>query len=145
MAGEIASASFAATVDSTDSLYRGINPLFFDFEEGELKSGVFLLKKNHKLEDGPSVGIARLVSLQNFQPLIGVGWGVGELSAGVPQSLQLTVHPLPDEEWGINADAHAVITDYQRLSNRLLVDAQRALRDALQKNILVKPLEQPAK
>jgi|SRR5579863_7887261 len=140
MAGEIASASLAVTVDSTDSLYRGINPVFYD-EEGHLLSGVFLLKKNHKLEDGPSVGIARLVSLQNFQPLIRAGWGVGELSASVPHSQHLTVHPLPDQEWGIHADAHAIITDYQRLSNRLLGDAQRALTQALQKNILVKPME----
>jgi hypothetical protein len=143
MAGEVASP--AVTVDLTDSLFRGINPLFFDFEEGELKTGVFLLKKNHKLEDGPSVGITRLISLQNFQSHIGDGWGVGELPVSVPQSLSLTVHPLPDQEWGIHADAHAVVTDYQKLTNSGLGNAQRALRDALQKNILVRPMEPPAK
>lgn len=136
MAGEVASP--AVTVDSTDSLYRGINPLFYK-EGGQLHSGVFPLNRNHKLEDGPSVGIGRLISLQNFQPLIGDGWGVGELSVSVPQTLGLAVQSLPDQEWGIHADAHAVITDYQKLNNRLLGDAQRALRDALQKNILVKP------
>jgi hypothetical protein len=141
MAGEVASP--AVTIDLTDSLYRGINPVFY--QEGRLLSGVFLLKKNHKLEDGPSVGIVRLVSLQNFQPLIGNGWGVGELSVSVPQSQSLTVHPLADQEWGIHADAHAIITDYQKLTNSGLGNAQRALRDALQKNILVRPMEPPAK
>jgi len=143
MAGEVASP--VVTVELTDSLYRGINPLFFDFEEGGLKSGVFLLKKNHKLEDGPSVGITRLISLENFQSLIGDGWGVGELPVSVPQSQSLTVHPLPDQKWGIHAHAHAVVTNYQKLTNKQIGDAQRALRDALQKNILVKPVETSAK
>jgi len=137
MAGEVASPS--VTVDSTDSLYRGINPVFY--EEGQLHSGVFPLNKNHKLEDGPSVGIVRLILLQNFQPLIGNGWGVGELSVSVPQRHSLTVLPLPDQEWGIHTDAHAIITDYQKLTNKGRGDAQRALRDALQQNILVKPMK----
>jgi hypothetical protein len=53
--------------------------------------------------------------------------------------LSLTVHPLPDWAWGEHADAHAVITDYQRLTDSKRTDVARALRDALEKKILIKP------
>lgn len=140
MAGEVASpepASPAVVVSSTDSLFRGINPEFY--HEGQLTSGVFFLKKKYTLQQGPSVGIVRLIPLSNFQSLIGSGWGVGELSASVPQSLHLTVHPLPDAAWGVYASAHSVITDYQKLTDKGRTDVARALRDALQQTILVKP------
>lgn len=142
MAGEVASpeaAVPAVVVTPEDSLYRGINPVFYP--EGQLTTGVFFLKKKHTLEEGPSVGIVKLIPLNIFQSVIPGGWGVGELSASVPQHLQLTVHPLPDARWGKHASAHAVITDYQNLTDKGRTDAARALRDALQKNILVKPTE----
>lgn len=135
MAGEVATS--AVVVSSTDSLYRGINPLFY--QQGQLTSAVFFLRKKDTIEDGPSVGIVRLISLMNFQSHIGAGWGVGELSVSVPQSLSLTVHPLPDSAWGADANAHAVITDYQKLTDSKRTDVARALRDALQKKILIKP------
>ena len=135
MAGEVAAP--AVTISPTDSLYRGINPLFYP--QGQLTSAVFYLRKKDTIGDGPSVGIARLIPLVNFQSYIGAGWGVGELSASVPQSLSLTVHPLPDSAWGEHADAHAVITDYQKLTDSKRTDVARALRDALQKKILIKP------
>jgi hypothetical protein len=135
MAGEIASP--AVTVSSTDSLYRGINPLFYD--QGQLMSGVFFLKKKDTTEEGPSVGITRLIPLTNFQSYMGAGWGVGELAISVPHSLSLTVHPLSEPAWGVHADAHAVITGYQTLTNTKRTDVARALRNALQKKILVKP------
>src|SRR6267143_4329821 len=102
MAGEVAAP--AVTISPTDSLYRGINPLFYP--QGQLTSAVFYLRKKDTIGDGPSVGIARLIPLVNFQSYIGAGWGVGELSASVPQSLTLNVHPLPDSVWGVHADAH---------------------------------------
>jgi hypothetical protein len=138
MAGEVASP--AVIVNPTDSLFRGINPEFY--HEGQLTSGVFFLKKKHTVPQGPSVGIVRLIPLENFQSLIGTGWGVGELSASVPQRLDLTVHPLPDAAWGVYANAHAVITDYQQLTDSGRTSAARALRDALKQNILVMPIEQ---
>lgn len=141
MAGEVAAP--AVTISSTDSLYRGINPLYY--QEGQLTSGVFILRKKDTIENGPSVGIARLIPLVNFQSYIGAGWGVGELSASVPQSLTLIVQPLRDLAWGAHADAHAVITDYQKLTDSKRNDVARALRIALQKKILIKPATQTAK
>jgi hypothetical protein len=145
MAGEVASpeiaspqpASPAVVVSSTDSLYRGINPEFY--HEGQLTSGVFFLKKKHTLQQGPSVGIVRLIPLENFKSLIGSGWGVGELSASVPLGLNLTVQPLPDARWGDYAGAHAVMTDYQKMTDKGRTDVARALKNALQQKILVKP------
>ncbi len=135
MAGEVDSP--AVSISSTDLLYRGINPLFY--HNGQLTSPVFYLRKKDKLEDGPSLGIARLVSLTNFQSNIQASWGVGELSASIPQSLSLTVQPLAEPAWGVHAAAHAVITAYQKLTDKGRTDVARALRDALQKKILVKP------
>jgi|ERR1700686_2139345 len=135
MAGEVKSQ--AVTINPIDSLYRGINPVFYP--NGQLTSGVFYLRKKDTLEDGPSLGIAKLISLTNFQSKIKPTWGVGELSASVPQSLSLTVQPLPDPTWGVHADSHAVITNYQKLTDSKRNEAARALRIALEKNILVKP------
>jgi hypothetical protein len=139
MAGEVAAAPSPASVATIDSLYRGINPLFY--QQGQLTSGVFFLKKKHKIEEGPSVGIANLISLTNFHARMDKGWGAGELSASIPQSLSLRVHPLPDLKWEVHANAHAVITDYQKLTDSGRTNAARALRDALQKNIRIKPTE----
>src|SRR5580700_6768291 len=118
------------TVEPTDSLYRGIHPMYY--QQGQLLSGVFLLKKKHKIEEGPSVGIARLVPLSNFHSYMGAGWGVGELPASFPQSQKLTVLSLPDSDWKEHAHAHAVLTDYQKLSDSGRNDVQRALRNELQ-------------
>lgn len=137
MAGEVI--PLAITIGPTDSLYRGINPIFY--QGGKLLSGVFPLNKKHKIEDGPSVGITKLIPLPDFHSVLARGWGVGELSVSVPLGLKLRVHPLPDSAWGNFADAHAVITDYQKLTDSGRGDAQRALRDALQENILIKPNE----
>lgn len=109
------------------------------YQDGHLMSGVFCLNKKHKVEDGPSVGVAKLIPLNDFRSLISAGWGVGEMLASVPLGLDLAVHSLPDPEWKQYANAHAVITDYQKLTDKRRGDAQRALRDALQKNILIKP------
>lgn len=135
MADEVAPPG--VTVAPTDSLYRGINPIFY--QDGELLSGVFLLKKAHKLEDGPSVGIARLIQLSDFQSLMAANWGVGQFCASDALSLQLRVHPIQETTWGKFADSHAVITDYQKLSDRVRNDVQRALKNILQKNIVIKP------
>ena len=137
MAGEVTEP--LVTVLSSDSVYRGINPHFY--QQGQLLSGVFFLKKKHRLEEGPSVGIVRLISLPSFHSRMGEGWGVGELSVSVPQSQNLNVQSLPDSKWAEYAHAHAVITDYQKLSDKVRNDVARVLRDALQKNILVSPAE----
>jgi len=137
MAGEVVAP--AITIFPEDSLYRGIHPMYY--QQGQLLSGVFCLNKKHKIEDGPSVGIAKLIVLKSFHSLIAVDWGVGEFLASAPLSLSLAVHCLPDSAWGEFANAHAVITDYQKLTDKDRGNAQRALRDALQKNIVIKPQE----
>lgn len=134
MAGEVAP---PVTIAPTDSLYRGINPLFY--QQGQLTSGVFILKKKDEIQDGPSVGIGRLIPLASFHAYMGAGWGVGEFTASVPQGLKLTVRSLPDPAWREYADAHAVLTDYQKLTDSGRGNAERALRNALQKNILISP------
>jgi hypothetical protein len=138
MAGEVAQPDIAVT--PLDWLFRGINPMYF--QQGKLTSGVFILKKKHEIEDGPSVGIERLIPLTNFHSRMKNDWGVGKLPVSVPQSLTLTVHPLPEPEWEEYANAHAVITDYQKLTDKGRTDVERVLRDALQKNILINPKEQ---
>jgi len=137
MAGEITPPAILAP---TDLLYRGIHPLYC--QGGQLTSGVFVLKKKHTLQEGPSVGVARLVPLTSFHALMGEGWGVGALEASVPQSLTLTVQSLPDPRWGEHAHAHAVITGYQKLTDKGRNDVARMLRIALQRNILRSPAEQ---
>jgi len=137
MAGEITQPT--VTVGPADLIYRGINPQYY--QQGQLTSGVFVLKRKHTLEQGPSVGIARLIPLASFHPLMGDGWGVGAFDASVPQSQTLAVHPLPDPRWKEYVHAHAVITEYQKLSDKRRTDVERVLRDALQKNILIKPTE----
>jgi hypothetical protein len=137
MAGEVTQP--AVTVDPADWIYRGINPEYCQL--GKLTSGVFFLKKKHTLREGPSVGIARLIPLASFHSLMGDGWGVGKLEVSVPQSLTLIVQSLPDPRWEEHSHAHAVITDYQKLTDKGRNDAARVLRDALQKHILVNPTE----
>jgi hypothetical protein len=139
MVGEVTPPS-KVTVMPTDLLFRGIHPMYF--QQGQLTSGVFILKKKHEIHEGPSVGVERLIPLTNFRAHMCDGWGVGRLPVSVPQSQSLTVHPLPYSEWGEHADAHAVITDYQKLTDRARNDVARFLRDALQKDILIKPSEQ---
>jgi len=138
MAGEITPP--AVTVAPTDLLYRGIHPQYC--QGGLLTSGVFVLKKKHTLQQGPSVGVARLIPLTSFHALMGDGCGVGALEASVPQNLALTVQPLPAPQWESYAHAHAVITDYQKLTDKVRTDVERTLRIVLQKNILIRPAEQ---
>jgi hypothetical protein len=140
MAGDVA--QLTVVVNPADLLYRGINPQYC--QQGQLTSGVFVLKKKHSLEQGPSVGIEKLITLSGFQTRINSGWGVGALEASVPQDLTLIVQPLPDPKWEEHSHAHAVITDYQRLSDKARTDAERILRIALQKRILVTPTDQTA-
>jgi hypothetical protein len=140
MAGEVGSP--AVTVGPTDLLYRGINPQYY--QQGQVLTGVFFLKKKHTLKEGPSVGITRLIPLMNFHALMREEWGVASFPASVPQELKLTVKSLPEPRWDTYAHAHAVITDYQSLTDKARNDAARILRDALQKNILIKPKERPA-
>ncbi|HET8923619.1 MAG TPA: hypothetical protein VFN26_11565 [Candidatus Acidoferrum sp.] len=135
MAGEVAPPP--VTISPTDSLYRGINPQFY--ENGQVTSGVFCLKKKDTLEDAPSVGIEKLVPLQKFHSFMGAGWGVGQFSVSVPLGLGLTVHLLPEPSWKEYADAHAVITGYQALSNSKRGECERALRDAVRQNVRIPP------
>jgi hypothetical protein len=141
MAGEVTQ---PATVDiiSTDLIYRGIDPQYC--QQGRLTSGVFVLKRRHTLQEGPSVGVARIIPLLSFHPLMGRGWGVGALEVSVPQSVALAVQSLPDPKWEEYALAHAVITDYEKLTDKGRNDVARFLRDSLQKNILISPGEQPS-
>jgi hypothetical protein len=126
----------AVTLNSSDGLYRAINPNFY--QDGALTTGVFFMKKRDKLEEGPSVGIEKLIPLDSFHTFK-PKWGVGQFPVSVPIELKLRVHPLPDETWGPYSQAHAVITDYQSLTNSRINEVQRALRDQLQKNILILP------
>jgi len=135
MAGEVAP---PPVVVATDSLYRGINPQFY--ENGEVTSGVFCLKRKDTLEDSPSVGIEKLIPLDKFHSLMGAGWGVGQFPVSVPEHLGLTVRPLPHLPWGEYANAHAVITGYQSLGKRKLGDVERALRDAVRQNVRIPPV-----
>jgi hypothetical protein len=141
MAGDVGDPSPVA-VGSTDSLYRGINPRYYQ-PDGTLTSGVFVLKKKHKVEEGPSVGIAKLIPLNEFRSRIDEGWGVGEFEVSVVEGLGLRVQPLPAPKWGEYANAHGVITDYQVLTDSKKTDAERALKNALQKRILIPPTERP--
>jgi len=135
MAGEVAP---PPVLVPTDSLYRGINPQFY--ENGVVLSGVFCLKKRDTLEDSPSVGIEKLISLDKFHSLMGTGWGVGQFPVSVPKNLGLTLHPFPHLPWGEYADAHALITGYQSLGKKKLGDVERALRDAVRQNVRIPPV-----
>ena len=126
----------AGALDPVDRLYRAINPNFY--QDGALTTGVFFMKKRDKLEDGPSVGIEKLIPLERFHAFKPT-WGVGQFPVSVPLELQLRVQPLPAAAWGEYSQAHAVITDYQALTNSRINEVQRVLRDQLQKNILIPP------
>jgi len=135
MAGEVA---LPPALVPTDSLYRGINPRFY--ENGKVLSGVFCLNKKDTLEDSPSVGIEKLIPLDKFHSLMGAGWGVGQFPVSVPESLGLTLRPFPHLSWGEYANAHALITGYQSLGKRKLGDVERALRDAMRQNVRIPPM-----
>jgi hypothetical protein len=134
MAAEVTA---AVALSATDYLYRGINPLFY--EAGTLLTGLFTMKKKHTLEEGPSVGIEKLIPLKNFQSFIKPTWGVGKFQVNLPIDLGLRVCPTPAPKWQGYETAHAVITDYQNLSNSQIGEIERALRIAVQQNILVHP------
>jgi hypothetical protein len=135
MASGLTSAS--VPVSPSDLLYRGINPMFY--VDGEVTTGVFFMKKKDAVDDGPSVGLANLIPLTAFHTLMAPGWGVGEFSASIPQGLGLTVFPKPEPSWGSYANAHAVITDYQSLTNKRRVEVARALTNAVRQNVIIKP------
>jgi hypothetical protein len=139
MAGELAPPLL--TILASDLLYRGIHPMHF--QQGLLLSGVFILNKKHTTEQGPSVGIEKSISLAAFHSLMREGWGVGGLLASVAHSQDLIVQPLPAPEWGEYSNAHAVITAYQKLTNKQCTDVARVLKNALQKNILINPVQRP--
>jgi len=139
MAGEVES---PAAIEAADELfYRGLNPYHFD--QGEVLSTAVVLKKKHTIEQGPSVGIASLIPLTNFHGLIselkGTDWGVCSFGLQVLKLLTLRAHPVPEPLWREYENAHAVVTGYQMFSNKDIGNAERQLRDALQKSILVAP------
>jgi hypothetical protein len=137
MAGEVTPLPSGPAVAPGDSLYRGINPQYY--KDGQVTTGVFFFNKTDTLENSPSVGIEKLIPLEKFHSFMSPGWGVGQFPASVPQSLGLTVHPLPEPSWGTYADAHAVITGHQSLGKSKRVDLQRALRDAVAQNVRIPP------
>lgn len=138
MAGEVAPPLPTPVIEPADSLYRGINPRYY--ENGQVTSGVFFLKKKHTLEESPSVGIEKLIPLNKFHSFMKIGWGVGQFLASVPQNLGLKVLPLPDASWDTYANAHAVITGYKDLSDKKRGEVERALRDAVGQNVRIPPV-----
>jgi hypothetical protein len=95
------------------------------------------------LDDAPSVGIAKLIPLDSFRNIMPPRWGVGRFTVSVPEGLGLTVVPLPDPEWREYANAHAVITGYQSLSNKQRTDIERRLRDVVRTSVIVVPIVDP--
>jgi len=135
MAGEVSPQPIE--VLHTDYLFRGISPHYY--QSGQLTSGVVVLKRKHTTEQGPSVGIEKLISLADFNKIMGDDQGVAKFLAGFPVSLGLKVQPLPDPRWNEHANAHAVITAYQTLSDSKRVEVERQLRNEFQRTIIVPP------
>jgi hypothetical protein len=127
----------AVALNAPDFLFRGIPPAFYD--DGQVTSGLFPMRKRDTLEKGPSVGIEKLIPLKSFQSFIPSDWGVGRFQVSVAESSGLRVCPIPAPEWQGYETAHAVITDYQKLTNSQINEIQRALRDAIRQDTLVHP------
>jgi len=125
------------TLAGADDLFRGINPAYY--HGGRLLSGVFFMKARDTKDDAPSVGIVKLISLQEFQSVTKPGWGVSRFPVSAPQSLELSVEPYADPEWGQYAQAHAVITGYQNWTNKRRDDVCRQMRNIAEKSIIVIP------
>jgi hypothetical protein len=121
-------------IPAESQIYRALNPKHL--EDGMPGENHFDMKQNHLPGDGVSTGIAsricvaELRSIEAIRQLCGDDCAVAELSvadvlAPVPQ-LGLTVVQQDALEWGVLADAHAVITGYQILIGR---EGKRRIRD----------------
>ena len=126
----------AISLEQTDLLYRFLHRSSFN-KDGTLNSSAFALRSDSEA----SVGIAKLVPSSSFEAFCSLkpGQGVAQFRVEGATSLKISVLPQRDEEWGVFADAHAILTGYSQWPNNRKTDAARALRDVANKGILRRP------
>jgi hypothetical protein len=123
-----------ALVSHEDKIYRALNPKHF--EDGLPGDNHFVMKQNHAAGDGVSTGIASLISVPQLRSIevirqtYGDDFGVAELAVSevlAPvATLGISVIQQTAAEWGVFAEAHAVITGYQVLTGR---EGKRKIHD----------------
>lgn len=118
-----------------ENVYRGLNQGLF--HDGKPTSANFVMRKNHEIKQGPSHLICGLIpkaKVPRFLPP--PKWLIVELNVGEmlnppsPESLSdrgVKVIPLRDEFFEEFADAHAVLTGYQELTNKEIGEFTRYL------------------
>jgi len=121
-------------VSNESSIYRALNPNHLD--GGLPGDNHFVMKQNHPVDDGVSMGITALITLPQLRSIeilkqsYGDGFGVAELS--VAEALApvagtgIRIIQQDATEWGEFARAHAILTGYQMLIGR---EGKRKIRE----------------
>lgn len=124
------------SLEPLDVLYRFLHQSSFN-DDGTLNSGAFSLRADPEA----SVGIAKLIPQSSFEEFCSLkpGQGMAQIKVEDVTRCNMGVSPDRDEEWGVFADAHAILTGYAGWPNNKKTNAARALRDAANRGILRHP------
>jgi hypothetical protein len=124
------------TFQPDDFLYRFLHRTWFN-DDGTVNSAAFNLRSDPAL----SVGIAKLIAASSFDAFRSLMPRQGLVQISVRDAVSVDIGVLPErsEDWGVFADAHAVLTGYENWTNKRKLDAARALRNAANKGILCRP------
>lgn len=115
-------------------VFRGLDPKYF--HDGRPTDVCFVMRKKHDLKDGPSHLRCDLIPRQEAERFFDSKWVLVRLTVGEmlrPPGQQplsergVRIVPLPDSHFEEYANAHAVLTGYQDLSNKEIGDFKRYL------------------
>lgn len=108
------------------ALFRALNPKHY--EDGLPGDNHFIMRQSDPPDDGVSMAIAELITLEQFRglssltSLYGEAFGVAVLNVGEilepVQSTWINVRQKDDPLWADFASAHAIVTGYQMLTGR---------------------------
>jgi len=128
------------------ALFRALNPKHY--EDGLPGDNHFVMEQSHPQDDGVSMAITELITLEQFRGLssltsrYGEAFGVAELNVGEilepVQSTWISVRQKDDPLWGDCVSAHAIVTGYQMLTGasgkKRILEFQRHLVQLARKN-----------
>lgn len=121
-------------VPGSDRIYRVLNPKHF--VDGKPGDNHFSMSRNHPPGEGISTGIASRISISGMRSLevfqsYGGAFAIANLSVSdvlMPvAAFGISVVQRDASDWGLYAEAHAVITGYQSL--RGVMEGKRKLKD----------------
>lgn len=150
-------AAFGEILGDGENVLRGLNPKHC--EDGLPTEGCFILRRNDPPDDGPSHGIheadhdqaansplgaAQGISVAAFLTVLPApDYGVARLNVGAAldpiRGREIGFVQKDDAKWGNFANAHAMVTGHQSLSNRECKELVRHFTKLAVQSVLKKP------